>query len=334
MWLLRNSTPYACERNWTRDASGVHWWLVAVRGTFEVGPRGKLSLADEQLPPVLAPEYVGEPGQSSLRYDSDLLEHKPGTDVVVLGRAHAPKGRPATSVPVVLRVAAIEKQLVVFGDRVYFDGVAGMTTTSPRPFVTQPIEYEYAYGGADLSNPDPTKYELDERNPVGRGFPPSKRANQPAHTIEYASGSVTAKGPAGFGPIDRSWLPRRTLAGTYDARWAKTKKPLLPDDYDPRFAMCSPVDQRPASPLLGGEAIGVLNMSPEGTLTFETPRVTLRMVTKIAGARHEHAAKMVSVIVEPDERKVSVVWQSALRVPAPKVDELDATEISEIGGGR
>ena len=43
---------------------------------------------------------------------------------------------------------------------------------------------------------------------------------------------------------------------------------------------------------------------------------------------------MVSVIVEPDERKVSVVWQSALRVPAPKVDELDATEISEIGGGR
>lgn len=73
MWALSNRTAYAAERNWTRDKDGLHWWLVAVKATFDIGPDGRLRLADEQLPPVLIPEYFGGPGRSSLRYDSDLL---------------------------------------------------------------------------------------------------------------------------------------------------------------------------------------------------------------------------------------------------------------------
>ena len=46
MWLLDNQTPYAAERNWTRDASGTHWWIVAVRGTFSVGSDGRPALDD------------------------------------------------------------------------------------------------------------------------------------------------------------------------------------------------------------------------------------------------------------------------------------------------
>ena len=334
MWTLRNRTAYAAERNWIRDTQGVHWWLVAVQATFTVGRDGRLSLADEQPPPVLEPEYFGEPGQSSLRRDSDLLERKPGTDVLVLGSAHAPRGRPARSVPVVLRVGALEKQLVVFGSRVYVDVAMGLSTTSPQPFVQQPVRYELAFGGGNLTDPDPARQQLDERNPVGRGFPPqpARLRNQPAHCVEYASGSAASRGPAGFGPIDRGWLPRRTLAGTYDAAWVEKKKPLLPDDYDPRFAQCAPADQRTPAPLVGGERIGVLNMNVEGTLVVEVPRVALRLTSVIGRARQDHGAQVSTVVVEPSERRVSVVWQSALRVPAPSVDYLDWTEIDEQRG--
>jgi hypothetical protein len=67
MWTLFNKTPYAADRNWTRDKTGVHWWIVAVRATFDVDAGGRVTLADDQLPPLLAPEYFGEPGKSSLR---------------------------------------------------------------------------------------------------------------------------------------------------------------------------------------------------------------------------------------------------------------------------
>ncbi len=330
MWVLANNTPYAAERNWVRDKDAVHWWLVNVRATFVVDRSGKLVLAEEQPPPVLAPEHHGDPAETSLRYDSDLLGIKPTTDIIVVGHAHAPRGRPATSVPVVLRVGALEKQLVVHGERVYYDGVAGLTTTKPQPFVTRPIQYELAFGGGATSDPDPSRHRIDERNPVGRGFGTKKAdlIDQPAHAIEYPSGDPARLGPAGFGAIDRPWLPRRTFAGTYDARWVETKKPLLPDDYDAAYCLCAPADQRPPRPLTGGEQVGLLNMSPEGTLVFELPRITLGLTSWFGRKQRAHAPPLLAtVLLEPEERKVSLVWQSSLRVAAPDTDFLDQTQI-------
>lgn len=326
MWALDNRTPYAADRNWTRDKDGLHWWLVAVRATFGIGRGGQLTLADEQLPPVLAPEHFGEPGASSLRYDSDLLAIKPSTDVVLVASAHAPRGRPAASVPVVLRVGPLEKTLVVHGERAYFEGLA---TTSAVPFVTREIRYELAFGGSDLSDPDPKNHRLDERNPVGRGIVPRGTKHAPAHAIEYPVGNPASQGPAGFGPIDWGWLPRRALAGTYDAKWVDRKKPLLPDDYDPAFALCAPTDQRTSTPLRGGEKVGLLNLSPEGTLVFELPRRELKLRSRFGRKVRDHGAMLATVIIEPDDHRLSLVWQSALRVPAPDADYLDITEIEE-----
>jgi hypothetical protein len=69
MWAITNHTPYKAESIWGRDKDGVHEWIVAVKGTFDIKADGKVVLADEQLDPLLAPEYNGETGVSSLRYD-------------------------------------------------------------------------------------------------------------------------------------------------------------------------------------------------------------------------------------------------------------------------
>jgi hypothetical protein len=329
MWALDNRTPYAADRNWIRDKDGAHHWLVAVKATFDVGRDGKLKLADEQPPPALEPQYRGEPGKSSLRVDSDLLEAKPGTDVVLDASAHAPKGRPATSVPVALRIAELEKILVVHGIRAYYKGPFGLTASGARPFTTQPIQYEWAYGGADLDNPDPRKQRIDLRNPIGRGFAAAggRIENEIAHAIEYPKGDAAGAGPAGFGPIDRAWSPRFELAGTYDARWEKNKKPLLPDDYDERYAFSAPVDQRFGRPLRGGEQVALVNLTPEGALTFDLPRIALSFTTQVAGRREEHGATLTTVFMVPDEKRIHLVWQSTLRVRAREIDYVDATTI-------
>jgi hypothetical protein len=334
MWALLNKTAYAAGRNWIRDKTGAHHWLVAVKGTFDIAPTGKLTLADEQPPPVLAPEHRGDAASTSLRLDSDLLAVKPATDVLLDACAHAPNGQPAPTVPVFLRVGDVEKTLLVHGTRVYYQGALGVTTSKPLPFTTRPIHYEWAFGGTDTTDPDSRKHRIDARNPIGKGFAvdAGRLEQQVAHAIEYPNGDPKKAGPAGFGPIAGFWSPRLERAGTYDARWERSKKPFLPDDYDDRCALSSPDDQRPSARLRGGETVAIVNMTAAGTLRFELPKISLAFRTRFGGRWEEHPAALSTVLIGTESAQLSLVWQSALRVPAPDTDYLDATEIVERAG--
>jgi len=303
MWVLNNRTPYSAERNWTRDKQGMHLWLVAVKATFDIGASGKLVLCEEQPPPLLAPEYRGDPATSSLRLDSDLLSRKPATDFLIDASAHAPGGRAAATVPVAFRLGGIEKTLLVHGVRTYRKGVLGLAAGKPRPFVSHPIHYEWAFGGADVSHTDPARHRLDARNPVGKGFGPGsvdQDEEQLAHSIEYPDGDPSKRGPAGFGPIASYWSPRLERAGTYDAVWERTKKPLLPDDYDDQYALSSPDDQRLPRPLLGGEAVTLLNMTPSGVLRFELPRISLAFCSSVPTVMTGAGSYQVDFLEQPE----------------------------------
>lgn len=330
MWAILNKTPFGAERNWSRDKAGFHWWIVAVKATYDIGPQGQLNLADEQSAPLLAPEYTGSPGASSMLYDSDLLLVKSTTDINVVSHPHAPGARAAAVVPVCLRVGKLEKQLLVYGDRFH----DGRNLTSPKHFIQKRILYEFAFGGSDCSDPDPRKHRLDERNPIGRGFAirPEDLQGRPAYSIEYADGDPAEKGPAGFGPIDPAWLPRRKLAGTYDAVWEKSKRPLLPDDYQLGFGQSSPTDQRAGKPLTARERVELGNLTPEGLLRFEVPAVRLKFTTHIARRKVAGEPTLTTVLIEPEFKRVAFVWQSSVRVAAPDADYLDVTEVEEQAG--
>lgn len=331
MWALDNRTSYAAERNWIRDSKGAHRWVVAVKATFDVAVDGALKLADEQTPPTLAPGYFGEPGRSSLKWDSDLLAAKPGTDVLLHGHAHAPRGRPVPRVEVRLRVGDIDKVLSVYGERRYTKAATGGGVTTAAPFECRPIQYEWAFGGADLVDPDPKKHRHDSRNPIGKGFAVDRRhlEGQSAHCIEYPGKDAAKAGPAGFGPIDSFWSPRLERAGTYDAEWESSRRPLLPKDYDERHAQCAPGDQQSATALRGGERGELTNLTPEGLLKFELPRVHLAFATHIRGRREEHRAHLATVLLLPEERRLAMVWQTALPVSQKDSDYVDSTTIQE-----
>jgi hypothetical protein len=334
VWETDNRTPYGVGHTWGRTKDGVHEWIVAVRATFAIPERGRLQLADEQPPPLLLPEYNGEEGLSSLRYEADLAAPKPTTDVIVNGTAYAPGGRPTGLFPVTLGVDGLQKTLRVWGHRAFCRTSAGIEPSSPVPVTEMPIVYERAFGGHDATDPDPMRQRMDARNPVGCGVAVDPRTllDRPVHNFDYPDRDPANGGPAGFGAIASYWSPRRDLQGTYDKAWNESRKPLLPVDWDPRSLLCSPEDQRPGQPLRGGERVQLVNLTRSGLLQFDLPKIYPVFTTyfsTVGGRRvEEHRARLATIVIEPDRARLIMVWLTSLLVYEDE-DYLEETVVRE-----
>ncbi|MGH8497947.1 MAG: DUF2169 family type VI secretion system accessory protein [Methylococcales bacterium] len=330
MWQVDNRTPFAAERGWVRDRNGAEIWLVAVKATFDINPDGTTEISKEQPPVLRIPEYYGEPGKSSIKYEADLVLTKKTTDVLVVGYAYAPGDKPVTELDVGFRVGPVQKMLRVFGDRQW----AASGASSAQPFTKMPIVYERAFGGADPKSDHPDR-DWEWRNPLGTGFVVSgdHADGLKLPNIEYPNELMRSKkdrpSPAGFGPICSHWQPRVSYAGTYDDHWMKNRQPLLPDDFDERFFQCAPLDQQTPTFLRGGEPCVLYRLTPEGDLRFFLPKLYFGFETRFYdGSREFHKTRNLhTVILEPDFPRVSIVWHSALPCHF-KVQKLERTTIS------
>jgi hypothetical protein len=276
------------------------------------------------------PEYNGEPGKSSIKYESDLILTKKTTDVIVVGHAYAPNGRPVEDLDVGFRVGPVQKVLRVFGDRTW----TGFGPSAPRPFVKMPLVYERAFGGVDKKSEHPER-DWEWRNPVGTGFAVKKAnlADVPLPNIEYPDKPFRSwddrHAPAGFGAICSHWQPRAGFAGKYDDKWMKERQPLLPADFNDHFFQCAPTDQQAPEFLRGGEPVALLNLTQGGNLKFFLPRVSLGFETHFyTGASEIHKMRQFhTVIVEPDFPRISLVWHTALPCHF-RVHKLDRTIVT------
>jgi len=334
MLALDNRTPYAAERTIVMDKAGEKSWVVAVKATYQLWTDGTTELAAVQAPPLYSPEYIGEPGKSSLRFEADLIPSKPVTDVLVNGQAYAPAGKPVQTVDVSVSVGPLRKRLRVFGDRHWHNGLSGLKPSSPRKFERMPITYERAFGGWDRTDPDPAKQRLFSQNPIGSGFA-TREHHLDGHAlpnVEHPSHLVSAwsdrPAPAGLGAIASYWSPRLEWAGTYGQEWMEGKFPLLPDDFDERFHQCAPPDQDLGQYLRGGEMVELENLTASGSLHFRLPKVYLTFTTRFGRQKQEHRAALQTVIIEPEVPRVIMVWQTSLDCHH-LIDELDTTIIRE-----
>jgi hypothetical protein len=330
MWQVDNRTPFAAERGWVRDRDGAEVWLVAIKCTFDVRPDGSTEVSSEQPEVLRVPEHSGEPGASSLKYEADLVLTKVTTDILVIGHAYAPKGKPTDAIDVGFRVGPVAKSLRVFGDRVW----RSSSPSAPRPFVKMPIVYERAYGGVDRKSKNPER-DWEWRNPVGTGFAVAKtnidgvalpNIEDPSHLIHSWNDRPA---PAGFGPVAGHWQPRIALAGTYDDKWIKERQPLLPNDFRERYHQCAPADQQAPEFLRGGELVALHGLTSSGDVKFLLPPIFPRLETRFyTGEREIHLPpKLHTVIVEPDFPRVSLVWHSALPCHF-KVQKLERTIVT------
>ena len=191
----------------------------------------------------------------------DVGMPKPRGEVLVTGRACAPRGETRLGVSVSFRVGKLGKRLEVFGDRYWRRNALGMSTISePVPFSELPVTWANAFGGPG-----------DARNPAGKGLretpDPEGRPRLPLPNVEHpgslVGSPVDRPAPAGFGPLEVTWPPRSEKAGTYGERWLRERWPHFPDDMNYEFFNTAPEDQWVEFFFQGDETIEIINMHPD-----------------------------------------------------------------------
>ncbi len=309
-----------------KDKAGREHCAAILKYTFLVGPSGVVDPGGEESAEVdLADTYNGEDGgASSIRRPSQLFEFKPGTDVILIGHAHAPPRANVTHVDVSLRFGPVQKTVRAHGLRAWQAGsFGGLAPSAARPIREPvPLIYELAWGGLDLS--DPERFVGEARNTVGRGVArdPSRLIGEPAAQIEYPSSPIGGgeNVPAGVGAIHRHWQPRAGYAGTYDQAWMDTKMPLLPNDFDPRFHVSVPHDQWSPTPPRGDEPCEVRGATVEGVWRFQLPRVAPGFSAFIKGERSEYRTHLDTVLLDADQGRVELTFRAA--IPMPRKSEM------------
>ncbi len=289
---VENATDFVVEPHTLVDADGEKLCAIlkatfefvpgpprGADGTFEAAPRARRR-------PIRAADIPwGEPEKSSIAYPSDLCVRKPGTDIIVVARAFAPRGESAPSFDAGVKLGKVHKIVRINGPRVF--AANGDSITRPRPVRSLDVRYDFAYGGTDATEED---FKEDARNPVGIGVSlkvgtldgaQAPQIEDPLDPITRANGSFK---PAGLGVIGRHWEPRRKLWGTHDAAWLKNRAPLPPKDFDERANLAATPELIHMPPLQGGEEGGMTNLSAaHETLTFVLPRLRTTMTFRAKG---------------------------------------------------
>jgi hypothetical protein len=88
------------------DRDGRESVTIIAKGTFSLalGCEPEPVDAAERLPIAMADEHWGEPGTSAVKYEAELAPEKPFADLVLLGHAYEPRGRPTKKATLSFRV--------------------------------------------------------------------------------------------------------------------------------------------------------------------------------------------------------------------------------------
>lgn len=318
---LLNLTPHIVAPLFLTNRQGAETLLVVIKGTWRINRDGTLSMADEQVPVRFEPAYSSDPTSSSLIHDTDVVLEKHGTDCILLGHAWAPKVG-VGSVDVTFAVGPVRKSVRVFGERIWMKSLGMVSLSKPAPFEKIPLVWERAFGGSDTSWPDSKEHEFCLENPVGRGLLAKKTKLEVDGTrlpnledpVNLIKKPTDCPRPMGFGPIPPHWQPRAGYAGTYDDHWRKYVSPLPPEDLDLRF--CNSAAPGLALPrhLTGSEQVLVENASRSGRLLFPLPGCSPRVSVIIGAVVNELEMCLDTVVVEPDEERLVLVWRGRYNV--------------------
>ncbi|MQY49604.1 DUF2169 domain-containing protein [Rhizobiales bacterium RZME27] len=351
---LFNNTPFVNFRFYNSDSRGTEFGVLVVKGTYEIGKDGILTIADEQAPLVLSDRYCGAVNVSSLQIPSDLAPLKPRADVIVNAIARAPDGKPLTSWKCGVAVTGehrLEKRLRVTGPRQWMptfsvpdhvladlDGVQrmkvfkGWRLTDPSPVSEVPLQFEHAYGGFRPKDDDAgITGEIEERNPIGCGLietempvvdGPRKAPQIEAEDLPIQDAAVRYA-PEGLGPIPPAWLPRRKFGGTFDENWKEHVWPNWPDDYDFSYHNSAHPDLIYPGFLNGDEVIDLDGLDFAGQRTIRLPGHQLMIQAVTTGGAEPPVLMNLDTLViditnpDPDEHRVFLSWRAIFDPNAP-----------------
>lgn len=307
-----------------RDGASVAIVLMKERFTITRG-RGALRVGGASVLFADEPWDRSAPETSTIKYPCDACLRKPSTDVIVAGSAMSYARRPQRELLVSVRVGRVSRQVRVLGPRRWRRGLMGIALGEPEPFTEARIRWEDAWGGADYAT-DPEHPIEEPRNPSGRGLVrvPAALDGELGPSIEDPSDPITRPRarytPAGLGAIGRHFAPRRDYRGTYDDAWREERMPLLPLDFDERFNQAAPPELVAPEPLKGGEPVEIENMNDDGPIRFALPKLRFFAGLRTSERMDELRVQLDTVLLEPNERLVTMTWRAVARLPRRSAD--------------
>ena len=300
------------------DKNAVMTVVTVIKVTCSFLSDGTTRVSEKQMPLCYGDEYFGETGQSSVRYATDMVYEKSGTDIAVNGTAYAPMGDPVTRIPVSVSVGTHKKAIVVWGDRQWKSTLGFVSKTRPVPFATMAIRYERAFGGTDTSHKNKEKHGSCKENPIGMGFRLSTGKKSTTGlsipNIETLLHPITTWNdkpkPEGFGFVAPLWEPRLSQAGTHNAAWQKERIRLPPLDYDHRFNNAAAPDLITKKALTGKETVTLKNLHPVyETIRFKLPGFLFRIAYIFEHQTVKPKPVLDTLIIEPDENRFIMVFR-------------------------
>lgn len=321
MQITANTTGMLADVCVAQDREAHDSCVVVVKGTFDTDAIGQMALAVEQYPLVYADEHYGSPEASSVRYESDFAAEKTRTDVLVVGDAVAPGGKPVEELQVRLEVEGRSKDILVIGHRRWKLGALGLTPSRSEPFTTMPLTFDRAFGGRDDTRGE-HDVAVERRNLVGVGFSPRRPIESmiglPLPNLEHPRDRIRGPRdrpePIGLGCTGRNWTPRIDFAGTYDDHWLEHICPFLPPDFDTRYFQCAPLDQQ--FPMFrGGELLRCVHMAKSPVVTYRLPSLQVPVRFRFVEQEVEQQARLDTVMLLPGEQRAVLTWRTRARLP-------------------
>lgn len=331
-----------------RNHLGEQIFSVILKRTYRIVGERRVARAEVDRELRRVDEYYdhGDPEWSTVQHESELAPYKAATDVVVIGKAYAPRGVATTRMMVGVQVEDRKKLLVVTGDRQcrYRDG-ALPAFTEPEPFVEMEIRYERAYGGRDETSMPEIPF-LYPRNFMGVGVVlrnvreavdhlPLPNIEDPQDLIaperlfiEEPTRWHLQPLPQGFGWRQRPWYPRSALLGSYPpfidpgTVTAEERMGLLPNDHVAlaKQSRLKPMEAEFANGasfgltfpgLKGDETIVLGGLTPGGLLKFSLPGETPAMGLDLGQGLRELPPQLHTVSIRPDDEELDLIWRGA-----------------------
>ena len=334
------------------DEAGNPIFSVLVKRSYDIVPDAPLARAekDEPLAPIDRYWDMGDPQTSTVQYESDMAPFKPMTDVVFVGKAISPGGRPVTNLDVGLQVEGIGAKIVrVIGNRRCLVQGGRLAFTPPEPFTEMEIRYDNAYGGIDRKSIPEGPFHYP-RNAMGKGMllkwskdlvdglelpnleDPADPLAPERLLLDVPEAWPLAPMPQGLGWFPRAAYPRAFYAGSvppYIDTGTMTKEEYLGliwkdhiilsrkgklPGFHARFMQGA--SQGLSFPYLrGNETIRLRGLTPEGMLKFNLPGERPKMRLDIGNGLKDLDPILHTVQIRGEEKQVDLVWRGSLPYP-------------------
>jgi len=328
---LVNRTPLTAAANFSRDPHDeqLRVLMITAKATFSFDARGHVQLDTQQPYPLFPTQMQTELG---LLPRDDLPGLRGELEVILLGNAHAPAGKPIAQRSVSLRVGSVLHELEVFGDRTW---LTHEEISAPELFSALPLTYARAYGGSfDVLIDADSKLRIsDQTNSEGlgfdlehamRGFGEALRAPEgypklPGYirqlpNVEHPERLISQWSDA---PLPAGWATLAFDSGIR-SRWVfdriAAERPISQDEVIAHaYQQAHPDWVIPLPPKLP-----IVEM--KGVVPFETATFLLPDLQPVADVLHgttvnAHALAPRMLVLLPEELRFYMVYQCVLKLP-------------------